>query len=43
MTDIIIKRSTKKDKKFDAIFQDGKKISFGAKGYNDFTISQDID
>ena len=34
--EIIISKSTNKNKKFD-VFVDGKKISFGAAGYEDFT------
>ena len=41
----VIKKSTKKDKKFMAIITDdkGKKITthFGAKGMSDFTINKD--
>ena len=35
--EVVISKSTNKNKKFDA-FIDGKKISFGAAGYEDFTI-----
>ena len=43
MTTLIgIKKSTRKDKKFMAIFgPDGKKVHFGAKGYEDYTIHHD--
>ena len=38
--EIVISKSTNKNKKFDA-FIDGKKISFGAVGYSDYTIHKD--
>ena len=38
--EIVISKSTNKNKKFDAIV-DGKKISFGAVGYQDYTIHKD--
>ena len=42
-TEIIIKKSNKKEKKYDAVL-DGKKIvSFGASGYSDFTRHKDED
>ena len=34
--EVVISKSTNKNKKFDALV-DGKKISFGAVGYEDFT------
>ena len=37
MIEIIIKPSKKADKKFDAIIDGKKTVSFGAKGYSDFT------
>lgn len=37
---IFITKSKKNNKKYDAIFND-KVISFGAKGYSDFTINKD--
>ena len=37
----IIKKSNKKDKKYDATIDGKKTISFGGKGYSDFTLSQD--
>ena len=37
MTDVIIKKSSKKDKKYDAVIDGKKTISFGAVGYSDFT------
>lgn len=39
--DIIITKSKKKDKKYDARIDDKKTISFGAKGYTDYTQSKD--
>ena len=38
--DVVISKSTNKNKKFDS-FVDGKKISFGAAGASDFTIHKD--
>ena len=38
--DVVISRSTNKNKKFDVVV-DGKKISFGAVGYSDYTIHKD--
>ena len=39
--EVIIKKSNKKDKKYDATIDGKKTISFGGKGYSDFTLSQD--
>ena len=39
--EVIITKSKKKDKKFDAIIDGKKTISFGAKGYSDFTQHKD--
>ena len=39
--EVIIKRSTKNDKKFDAIVDGKKTISFGAAGMSDFTKHKD--
>ncbi len=39
--DVTIQRSKKKDKKFDAIIEGKKTVSFGAKGYSDYTIHKD--
>ena len=36
-----IKKSTKKDKKLMAIFDDLKTVHFGAKGYTDFITNKD--
>ena len=38
--EVVISKSTNKNKKLDAIV-DGKKISFGAVGYSDYTIHKD--
>ena len=38
---IKLKKSSRKDKKYMAIFEDGKKVHFGAKGYSDFTKHKD--
>ncbi len=41
--EVIIQRSKKKDKKFDAIIDGKKTISFGAKGYSDMTVHKDTE
>jgi hypothetical protein len=41
MNEIVIRPSKKRDKKFDAQLPDGKVVSFGAKGYSDFTLHKD--
>ena len=38
--EVVISKSTNKNKKFDVVV-DGKKISFGAVGYQDYTIHKD--
>ena len=38
--DVIITKSTNKNEKYDVVV-DGKKISFGATGYSDYTIHKD--
>ena len=38
---IIIKPSSEPDKKYDAVTDDKKTISFGAKNYSDYTIPKD--
>ena len=38
---IVIQKSTKPDKKYDAVIDDKKTVSFGATGYSDFTIHKD--
>ena len=43
MTEITIKPSKKAGKKFDAIIDNKKTISFGAKGYEDYTTHKDPD
>ena len=40
---IIIKPSSNRLKKFDAIIDDKQKISFGQKGASDFTINKNED
>ena len=40
MKQIILQKSSNKDKKYDAIVE-GKKVSFGATGYSDFTQHKD--
>ena len=39
--EIIIKKSAKKDKKLDAVINGTKTVSFGAKGYSDYTLHKD--
>ena len=41
MTEIVISKSNKKDKKYDARIDGKKTISFGAKGMDDYTITKD--
>ena len=41
MEDFILMESPRKDKKFRIITPNGKKIDFGAKGYEDYTIHHD--
>ena len=40
--EIVISSSTNKNKKFDAVIDGKKKISFGASGYSDFTKHGDL-
>ena len=40
MQEIILKKSSNKDKKFDA-FVDGKKVSFGSSSHQDYTQHKD--
>ena len=40
MKEVILKKSTNDNKKYDA-YVEGKKVSFGAKGYSDFTQHKD--
>jgi hypothetical protein len=41
--EVIIRKSKKKDKKFDAIVDGKKTISFGAAGMSDFTHHKDVE
>ena len=41
MTEVIIKKSSKPDKKYDAIINGKKTVSFGQAGASDFTIHRD--
>ena len=41
MVNIIIQPSSKKEKKYDAIIDNKKTVSFGASGYSDFTKHKD--
>ena len=41
VVDIIIKKSDRKDKKYDAVIDGKKTVSFGATGYSDFTKHKD--
>ena len=43
MVDIIIKKSSKAGKKYDAVIDGKKTVSFGATGYSDFTKHKDED
>ena len=40
MREVILKKSTNNEKKYDA-YVEGNKVSFGAKGYSDFTQHKD--
>ena len=40
MREVILKKSTNSDKKYDA-YVEGKKVSFGARGFSDFTQHKD--
>jgi len=40
---IVLRKSTNSSKKFMVIFEDGKKVHFGAAGYSDFTKHKDED
>ena len=42
MREVILKKSTNDNKKYDANVE-GKKVSFGAKGYSDFTQHKDTE
>ena len=39
--EVIIKKSRKPDKKFDAVIDGKKTVSFGAKNYSDYTLHKD--
>ena len=39
--EVVIKKSSKKDKKLDAIIDGKKTVSFGAKKYSDYTLHKD--
>ena len=41
MINVVIKKSAKPGKKYDAIFNGTKTISFGASGYEDYTMHHD--
>ena len=41
MINVTIQPSKKKGKKYDAVVNDKKTVSFGAKGYSDYTIHKD--
>ena len=41
MINIVIRKSQNSNKKYDAIVNEGKIISFGAAGYSDYTIHKD--
>ena len=43
MVDIISKKSSKAGKKYDAVIDGKKTVSFGATGYSDFTKHKDED
>ena len=40
-TVVVIRKSSKADKKYEAIIDGRKTVSFGAKGYSDFTLHKD--
>ena len=41
--EVVLQKSNNPNEKYDAAYVDGKKISFGAKGYSDFTQHKDIE
>ena len=43
MANIVIQPSNKKGKKYDAVIDGKKTVSFGASGYSDFTKHKDED
>lgn len=40
---VILQKSIKPEKKFQVLFENGKKVYFGASGYSDFTIHKDTE
>ena len=38
---VVIRKSSKADKKYEAVIDGRKTVSFGAKGYSDFTLHKD--
>ena len=40
-TVVVIRKSSKADKKYEAVIDGRKTVSFGAKGYSDFTLHKD--
>ena len=40
-TVVVIRKSSKPDKKYEAVIDGRKTVSFGAKGYSDFTLHKD--
>ena len=43
MNHVVIRPSKKRDKKLDAVFPDGKVVSFGQRGASDFTLHKDVE
>ena len=41
MLDVIVQKSSNPNKNYDAVVDDKKKVSFDAKGYNDFSKYKD--
>ena len=41
MPEVVIQKSSNPNKKYDAVIDGKKKVSFGAKGYSDFTKHKD--
>ena len=41
MQEVLLEPSERKDKKWRVIFEDGKSVNFGAKGYSDYTQNKD--
>ncbi len=41
--EVIIKKSNKPDKKFDAVIDNKKTVSFGSKNASDFTLHKDLE